>query len=314
MSLPGIITAMVTPFTPDGSLDDARAEALARWLVSTGSEGLVVAGTTGESPTLSEQERERLYHAVRRGAGQVPIFMGTGTNDTRRTVQLSQEAASWGADGLLIVTPYYNKPPQEGLIRHFTEVANRVSIPIMLYNVPGRTGCHLEARTVATIAHACPNVVAIKEASGHLDAIRALRAACPEIFVYAGDDALFYPALTLGAHGVVSVATHLAGPEISQLRQAYMAGDSQRAKELHDILEPISRNLFSWPNPIPVKWVLNALGIPVGPVRSPLAYPSDEQALDTLREQVVSLWLMRQQTNPGSLQREAGYKNNAGAI
>lgn len=296
MSLPCIITAMVTPFTPDGELDQGCAEDLARWLVLTGSEGIVVAGTTGESPTLSLEERERLYYAVRKGAGSIPIFMGTGSNDTRHTVELSKRAEAWGADGLLIVTPYYNKPPQEGLVRHFVQVAEAVSLPIILYNVPGRTGSSVEPGTVAQIAQRCPNVVAVKEASGHLGVMSGLHQECPDVVVLAGDDALFYPALGLGAHGVVSVAAHVVGPEMVQLLKAYTAGHIAEAREWHFKLEPIFRDLFSWPNPIPVKWVLNRLNIAVGPVRDPLVYPSNTQSLERLHHQVELIWQSREQS------------------
>ncbi len=304
MSLPCIITAMVTPFTPDGALDEERAEDLARHLVLTGSEGLVVAGTTGESPTLSLEERERLYYAVRKGAGSIPVYVGTGSNDTRHTVELSRKAEDWGADGLLVVTPYYNKPPQEGLLRHFVQVAQAVSLPIILYNVPGRTGSSVEPGTVAQIARRCPNVVAVKEASGHLGVMSGLHQECPDVLVFAGDDALFYPALAIGAHGVVSVAAHVVGPEMVQLLKAYKSGRIAEAREWHFRLEPIFRDLFCWSNPIPVKWVLNRLNITVGPVRDPLVYPSNTQALEVLQHEIESVWENREQSQawpPGDL-------------
>lgn len=289
MRLPCVITAMVTPFTEQGLLNEERAEHLARWLVEHGTEGLVVAGTTGESPVLSDKEREQLFCAVRRGAGSVPVYMGTGSNATEHAKHLSRQAESWGADGILVVTPYYNKPPQEGLFQHFTQVAQSVSIPVIMYNVPARTGCNLEPSTVARIAKACPNVVAIKEASGRIESISALRQECPDIMVYAGDDALFYPALTLGAHGVVSVAAHVVGPEMAALRRAFDRGDVEAARSLHFLLEPIFRGLFCWPNPIPVKWMLNQMGLAVGPLRLPLIFPEDTSALEQLRDQVLAI-------------------------
>lgn len=293
MSWPGIITAMVSPFTDQGELDDAAAERLAHWLVEHGSQGLVVAGTTGESPTLSEEERERLFYAVRRGAGRVPVYMGTGSNDTRHAVQLSQQAEAWGAQGLLVVTPYYNRPSQEGLFRHFAKVAENVSIPVIMYNVPSRTGCTLEATTVARIAKECSNVVAVKEATGRLESIEALRQECPDIFLYTGDDALFYPALTLGAHGVISVASHVVGVEMAALAAAMARGDVLEARALHFLLEPIFRGLFMWPNPTALKWLLNRLGISVGPLRLPLIYPEDTQAMEPIRRRVEEIWQRR---------------------
>ncbi len=289
MQWPCIITAMVTPFTEDGVLDEARAESLAGWLVANGSEGLVVAGTTGESPTLSRSERERLYYAVRRGAGNAMVLMGTGSNDTHHAVEMSQEAARWGADGVLVVTPYYNKPPQEGLFQHFVKIAENLSAPVMLYNVPGRTGVTLAADTVARIAKACPNVVAVKEATGQIESIERLLEICPGMMVYSGDDALFYPALTLGAHGVVSVAAHVVGPEMAALVQAFRSGDITAARGLHGRLLPIFRDLFSWPNPIPLKWLMNQLNMNVGPVRLPLVYPQDTSTLERLKVNVEDL-------------------------
>lgn len=289
MHWPCIITAMVTPFTDHGELDEPRVESLARWLVTHGSEGLVVAGTTGESPTLSESERERLYYATRRGAGSVPILVGTGSNDTRRTIELSRQAQQWGADGVLVVTPYYNRPPQEGLYRHFVEVAEHVSIPLMLYNVPSRTGVNLTPDTVSRITQACPHVVAVKEASGRVEAIDALHQECPATLIYAGDDASFYPGLMLGAHGVVSVAAHVVGVEMEMLANAFRQGDLERALQIHHQLLPIFRDLFVWSNPIPVKWLLNHIGLAVGPVRSPLVYPDETSALEHLRDYLGTL-------------------------
>ena len=293
MSWPGIITAMVTTFTDEGVLDEGRAEFLAHWLVENGSEGLVVAGTTGESPTLSDSERAQLFSAVRRGAPTVPVYVGTGTNDTRHTVELSQQAESWGANGLLVVTPYYNKPPQEGLFQHFAQVARAVSLPIMIYNVPGRTGCNIEASTVSRIAAVCPNVVAIKEAAGRLESLEALSRECPNIGLYTGDDALFYPALTLGARGVVSVAAHVVGPEMASLLSLVRGGDMAEARRLHFKLQPVFRGLFDWPNPTAVKWMLNQLDICVGPLRLPLVYPEDARGMQRLRSLIEDLWRER---------------------
>ncbi len=300
MHWPCIITAMVTPFTEQGDLDEQRAEELARWLVHHGSEGLVVAGTTGESPTLSDSERERLYHAVRRGSGSASIFMGTGSNDTRHSALMSRRAEEWGADGVIVVTPYYNKPPQEGLYRHFVHVAESVTIPVMLYNVPGRTGVNLDAETVARIAQSCPNVAAIKEASGHLTTLDTLHQTCPNLYIYAGDDALFYPGLTVGAHGVVSVAAHVVGEEMASLAEGFRNGNLAEALRLHHRLLPIFRDLFTWPNPIPVKWLMNQLGQTVGPVRPPLVYPQDVTRLESLRDRLATIQQLRVRSSSSS--------------
>lgn len=289
MHWPVILTAMVTPFAVDESLDEGRVKELATWLVSHGSGGLVVAGTTGEAPTLTADERRRLLLAARAGAGAVPIWMGCGTYSTADTIAKAREAEEWGADGVLLVTPYYNRPPQEGLYQHFVRVASVVSCPIMIYNVPSRTGVSISPDTLARIAAACPNVQAVKEASGTLEAIQAVQVACPGLKVYTGDDALFYPSLKVGAQGVVSVAAHLLGPLMAAIAHAYQAGREHDAEVLNQIFLPVARELFTWPNPIPVKWALNHLGLAVGPLRLPLVYPPNPDAFAHLAELVKAL-------------------------
>lgn len=289
MDWPGILTAMVTPFAADGSLNEEAATALSEWLISQGSGGLVIAGTTGEAPTLKGTERRRLYEAVRRGVGhRVPVWVGCGSNDTDETVARATEVERWGADGVMVVTPYYNKPPQEGLYRHFLAVARAISIPMMIYNVPGRTGVSIQAATVARIAQATALPLAAKEASGTLDTIAAMVEACPGVRVYSGDDALFQPALRVGAAGVVSVASHLVGPAMEQLWIYERTGQGELAAQLHQQLLPIMRGLFTWPNPIPVKWALNRLGHNTGPVRLPLVYPDDTSALEELLVRILA--------------------------
>ncbi|AEJ38331.1 dihydrodipicolinate synthase [Sulfobacillus acidophilus TPY] len=289
MQWPRLITAMVTPFTENGELDEERAESLAHWLIEQGSEGLVVAGTTGESPTLTPDERERLFRAVRRGAPTATVLMGTGTNNTEHAREMSHQAAEWGADGVLLVTPYYNKPPQDGLFHHFVRITRDLPIPAMLYNVPGRTGVNLEARTVRRIIDASPNVIAIKEAGGTIQGFEQLREHCPDLTIYSGDDALFYPSLGLGTYGVVSVAAHVVGPEMARMIGAFVGGQGAEAQRLHLMLAPLFRDLFSWPNPIPVKWLLNHIGVPVGPVRLPLVFPEDQTALNRLADEFESI-------------------------
>jgi 4-hydroxy-tetrahydrodipicolinate synthase len=273
---------MVTPFAPDGSLSEEHTQKLAHWLVSNGSDGLVVAGTTGEAPTLCASERKRLLAAARAGAGAAPVWMGCGTNNTADTIAKACDAQEWGADGVLLVTPYYNRPPQEGLYQHFVRVAAAVSCPVMIYNVPSRTGVSITPSTMARIMASCPNVQAIKEASGTLEAIVAMRESCPGLNVYAGDDALFYPSLSLGAQGVVSVASHLVGSSMAALAQACRESHFDEADALHRSLLPLVRELFAWPNPIPVKWALNRLGFAAGPLRLPLVYPQEADAFERL--------------------------------
>jgi 4-hydroxy-tetrahydrodipicolinate synthase len=215
--------------------------------------------------------------------------MGTGTNNTEQARTMSHEAARWGADGVLLVTPYYNKPPQEGLFRHFVHITHDLPIPAMLYNVPSRTGVNLEARTVRRIVDASPNVIAVKESGGSLSGFEELLRLCPDISIYSGDDALFYPALTLGAYGVVSVAAHVVGPELQDMIRAYLSGNIAHAQKLHLTLLPLMHDLFAWPNPIPVKWLLHAIGESAGPVRLPLVFPEETAALERLHRTFLSI-------------------------
>jgi 4-hydroxy-tetrahydrodipicolinate synthase len=263
---------MVTPFSADGALDLPLAARLAAHLVNQGSDGLVVCGTTGESPTLSWAEQHALFATVKGAlAGRAKLIAGSGSNCTAEAVEATREAAALGADGALVVVPYYNKPPQEGLEAHFRAVAAAApDLPLMLYNIPGRTGTSLEAATVARLLD-CPNVVSFKAASGSTDEVSALRASCGDrLAIYCGDDALTLPMLAVGAVGVVSVASHLAGPQISSLIRAFFEGDQARARALHEQLLPLCKALFCTTNPIPVKAALELCGWPVGAPRLPL--------------------------------------------
>ncbi len=267
-----LLTAMVTPFSADGALDLTLAARLAAHLVNQGSDGLVVCGTTGESPTLSWAEQHALFATVKGAlAGRAKLIAGSGSNCTAEAVEATREAAALGADGALVVVPYYNKPPQEGLEAHFRAVAAAApDLPLMLYNIPGRTGTSLEAATVARLLD-CPNVVSYKAASGSTDEVSALRASCGDrLAIYCGDDALTLPMLAVGAVGVVSVASHLAGPQISSLIRAFFEGDQARARALHEQLLPLCKALFCTTNPIPVKAALELCGWPVGAPRLPL--------------------------------------------
>lgn len=285
-----VLTAMVTPFSADGELDLPLAARLAEHLVNQGSDGLVVCGTTGESPTLSWAEQHALFAAVKGAlAGRATLIAGSGSNCTAEAVEATREAAALGADGALVVVPYYNKPPQDGLEAHFRAVAGAApELPLMLYNIPGRTGTSLEAGTVARLLD-CPNVVSFKAASGSTEEVSALRATCGDrLAIYCGDDALTLPMLAVGAVGVVSVASHLVGPQISALIRAFFEGDHPRALALHEQLLPLCRALFCTTNPIPVKAALELRGWPVGAPRLPLL-PANVTVRQRLFETLAAL-------------------------
>jgi len=232
-----VVTAMVTPFQADGAVNLELAARLADHLVANGSDGLVICGTTGESPTLSWDEQHRLFAAVKEAVGgRARLVAGSGSNCTAEAVEATREAASLGADGALVVVPYYNKPPQDGLEAHFRAIAQAApELPLMLYNIPGRTGTSLAPETAARLLD-LPNVVSFKAASGTTEEVSALRAACGErLALYSGDDALTLPMLAVGAVGVVSVASHVAGPQISAMIEAFLTGDQPRALALHEL-------------------------------------------------------------------------------
>ena len=287
-----LLTAMVTPFDGEGNVDFALAGRLACHLVDQGSDGIVVCGTTGESPTLSWDEQAQLLAAVREAVGSgVKVLAGTGSNSTAEAVEATAHAAAAGADGALVVVPYYNKPPQEGMEAHFREVAAAApDLPLMLYNIPGRTGCSLAPATVARLMD-CPNVVSFKAASGTTEEVSQLRLACgPRLAIYSGDDALTLPMLSVGAVGVVSVASHVAGQHMRSMIEAFLSGRHAEALAQHELLLPLCKALFATTNPIPVKAALELSGWPVGAPRLPLV-PLDAamreslaQALNALRQ------------------------------
>ena len=267
-----VITAMITPMNDDFSVNYDKAQELAAYLLDNGSDALVVTGTTGESPTLRQEEKLKMYAAVGevcRGAKK-PMIAGTGSYDTSNTVELSKKAEAMGADAILAVTPQYNKPPQEGLYRHFKAISEAVNIPVMPYNVPSRTSVNLEPATVARIAQ-LDNLVGIKEASGDLDQLtQMVRLTPPDFYIYSGDDYLALPALSLGATGVISVVSHIIGREMQELVTAFEKGDNATAAELHLNNYPVYKTLFIRTSPMPVKYALNRLGFPAGPCRMPL--------------------------------------------
>ena len=272
MTVPRLLTAMVTPYDDQLQVDYAKAAELAEYLANNGTEGIVVSGTTGESPVLSDEEKLKLFAAVKGKLGKrIPVWAGTGSNDTKHTLELSKEAEKLGVDGVMLVCPYYNKPSQEGLYQHFKAIAGAVSLPVMLYNVPGRTSINLLPETVARLAE-IENIVAIKEASGSMDQVSALMTLLPEdMTVYSGDDSLTLPMMALGARGVVSIASHLVGNQILAMIEAFNQGEVKSAADLHKQLFPIFKGLFITTNPVPLKEALNQLGQNVGGLRLPLA-------------------------------------------
>jgi 4-hydroxy-tetrahydrodipicolinate synthase len=266
-----VVTAMVTPFTAGGEVDYAKAATLARRLVENGNDGLVIAGTTGESPTLSDEEKIRLFRAVKDAVGdRGKVVAGTGTYDTAHSIHLSKEAHRAGADGLLLVNPYYNRPSQDGLYAHFRAVAESTPLPVMLYNIPGRTGVNCAPETIARLAE-IPNIVAVKEAAGSLDQVSEIRVKTPDHFlIYSGDDSLTLPKLAVGATGVVSVAGNIAARPIQEMIQAFFAGRVAEALRLHRRLWPLFKVLFITTNPVPVKSAMRLSGFDCGSVRLPL--------------------------------------------
>ncbi len=271
-----VLTAMVTPFATDGSIDLDRAAALADRLVSQGNDGLVISGTTGEAPTTSREEKQDLLRAVVDAVGdRAQVLAGVGTYDTAHSVKLARDAEKAGAAGLLAVTPYYSKPPQAGIIAHTLAIAESTALPIMLYDIPGRTGAALSTATILELARH-PQVVALKDAKNDLAATSQVLAGC-ELAVYCGDDMLNLPMLALGGVGFVSVVSHAATPQLVELVQAYDAGDVARARDVNMRLQPLYVGLFRTQGVILSKAALGLLGFPVGPVRMPLIDATEEQ-------------------------------------
>ncbi len=281
-----VMTAMVTPFKDDLSVDYKMAEELAIYLVRNGSESIVVHGTTGESPTLTHEEEYELYRIVKsalKGTA-CKVIAGTGSNSTATTISSTKQAEKICCDGAMIVVPYYNKPSAEGLYQHYKAVAESTSLPIIIYNIPGRTGINLMPETAARIA-SIKNIFGLKDAAGSLDQTSATRQLCPKEFtIWSGDDSLTLPMLSVGALGVISVASHIVGKEIAQMVNAYHAGEVKKAAEIHLRLMPIFKVLFITSNPSPVKYALELIGHPVGKPRLPLVEPAEKE-----KEQIRSV-------------------------
>ena len=281
-----LLTAMITPFKADGSVNYEAAEKLAVMLVADGSDGVVVAGTTGEAPTLSDDEKIELVKAVRKAIPGKSVVAGTGTNDTHHSVKLSGRAMQAGADALLAVVPYYNKPPQEGMYQHFKAISEVG--PTIMYNIQGRTGINMTAATTLRCAE-LPGILGVKEASGDLDQIGLVCAGKPANFkVWSGDDSWTLAVLGTGGYGVICVVSHIAGRSIKRLIEAYDKADNEAARKIHLGLLPVIKTLMTTAaNPVPIKSVLNAMGFPAGPFRLPLVPLTDEQlhsVMTTIRE------------------------------
>jgi 4-hydroxy-tetrahydrodipicolinate synthase len=279
-----VLTAMITPFDSEGAVDYGAVAELALHLVENGSDGIVVAGTTGESPTLSGDEKVALFKGVVDAVGDKGMVLaGTGTYDTAESVHLTERACEIGVHGVMAVTPYYSRPPQQGLFEHFSAIADASSVPVLLYNIPSRTGRLIEVETLARLA-AHERIAAVKDAVGDLAFTTNTRLACPDDFaIYSGDDILTLPMMSVGAVGIVSVASHLAGNEIAEMVAAAASGDWDRARVLHLALAPLFSSLFVEPNPIPVKAAMDAMWRPVGRPRLPLV-PARDETVEKIKE------------------------------
>ncbi|MBO2535383.1 MULTISPECIES: 4-hydroxy-tetrahydrodipicolinate synthase [Rummeliibacillus] len=284
MNFGQVLTAMVTPFDQNGEIDFPATENLIHHLISNGTDGIVVAGTTGESPTLSAEEKVELFKFVVKVVnGKVPIIAGTGSNNTKASIELTKQAEDAGVDAIMLVVPYYNKPSQEGLYQHFKTIAAATTLPIVLYNIPGRSVINMAVDTVVRLSQ-IPNIVAIKEASGNLDAMAQIIEQTPEDFsLYSGDDGLTLPILSIGGAGVISVASHIIGNEMQAMVNNFKNGKLKEAAQEHRRLLPIFRGLFAAPNPSPVKAALNLKGVSVGGVRLPIL-PLNTDELSALQE------------------------------
>lgn len=280
-----IITAMVTPMEKSGAIDYDKVEKLAKYLIDNGSDAILVAGTTGESPTLTNEEEIELVSTVKRAvANKAKIILGAGSNSTASAVEYSKFAQKEEVDAILSVVPYYNKPNQRGMIEHFSTIANSTNLPIIIYNIPSRTGVNIEPKTVAYLANQFKNIVGIKQSFPDMDKITELKMLCPDNFaIYSGDDSLTLPMLSIGAHGVISVTSHLFGSEMKSMIRNYKTGDVIAARNMHKKLYPAFRALFSAPNPTPAKAALAYKGIINEYVRLPHVTLTEEEKLSLFK-------------------------------
>lgn len=289
MNFGQILTAMVTPFDHNEDIDFPATRNLINYLIANGTQGLVVSGTTGESPTLTDEEKVQLFKfTVEVVNGRVPVIAGTGSYSTKASINLTKQATDAGVDGIMLVVPYYNKPSQEGLYQHFQTIAATTSLPIMLYNIPGRSVVNMSLDTIIRLSE-IPNIVAIKEAGGNLDTMSEIISnTCEDFSLYSGDDGLTIPVLSIGGTGVISVASHIIGNEMQAMIAKFNNGNVREGAKDHRRLLPVMKALFAAPNPTPVKTALNLKGVPVGGVRLPMV-PLNAEELTTLKEVLTTL-------------------------
>lgn len=279
-----VITAMITPFADDGSVDYEGAAKLAKHLINHGSEGILVGGTTGEGAVMSEEEKLKLYDCVIRAVGQkaegkkVPVIGNAGGIDTAASTAFAQKVEALGADGVLAIVPFYVKPTQEGMYQHFKAIADSIHIPVILYNVPGRTNASIQPATIRRLVDVCPNIVGIKDAAGNWDQVTQERMLLPEDFmIYSGDDSFTFPIIAAGGTGVISVSSHIIGEDMLAMIDAYEKGDVKKAFALHMKTYPINKGLFFITSPIPVKTAVNLLGLPGGKFRLPMVEANESE-------------------------------------
>jgi len=279
-----VITAMVTPMDETKAIDYASVENVSRHLIEQQTDAIVVAGTTGESPTLTHEEEYEILHCVKATvSGQCKVIMGAGSNSTETAIRSSKKAQELGADAILSVVPYYNKPSQQGLIEHFGAIARSVDIPVVLYNIPGRTGIDMLPSAIAFLAKEYSNIVAVKQSNGNLDLVSEIKMLCPDDFaIYSGDDSLTLPMMSIGAHGVVSVASHVVGSEIKSMIHNFKSGQISAASNMHKILYPLFKKIFMAPNPTPIKALLSKIGVLENNVRRPLVELDEKDRLELL--------------------------------
>lgn len=281
-----VLTAMVTPFDHTGEIDYDQTDILIEYLLENGTDGLVIAGTTGESPTLSVDEKVNLFkHVVKVVKKRVPVIAGTGSNSTAASIQLTKEAEKCGVDAVMLVAPYYNKPNQRGMYEHFKTIANATTLPVMLYNIPGRSVVKLTADTIIELSK-IPNIVSVKESTGDLDqAAEIIENTSDDFSLYSGDDSMTLPMLSIGADGIISVSSHIVGNEMQEMVNLYLNGDVKQAAAKHRKLVPVMSALFTSPSPTPVKAALQMKGIETGSVRLPLLPLTDEER-NLLKEKI----------------------------
>ena len=287
MELGRISTAMVTPFSSTGAIDFEKTTKLIEHLIANGSDSLVVCGTTGESPVLTTKEKEELLtFTIETVNKRIPVIAGTGSNATAESIESTIMAERVGVDGIMLVTPYYNKPDQKGLYAHFSTIADKTNLPVLLYNIPGRSVINMTAETTIALSKV-KNIRAVKEASGNLEQMAAIiEGTDSEFKVYSGDDGLTLPLLAIGGHGVVSVASHVVGNEMQKMITAFHEGRIKEAARMHRVLLPLFKELFTAPNPVPVKYALQKNNIDTGGVRLPLiGYKEENKAFDKVWEQ-----------------------------